>query len=66
MQSKANRRTANVVAKARRPLMEIFRTQPGQVSSAKFPPWFAIIAVIFGWVVVAGVVGLGWLTIGLL
>ena len=66
MQSKATRRSANAVVKVRRLLIEIFRAQSGPADGTKYPPWFTIIVVIFGWVVFAGVVGLAWLAIGLL
>ena len=66
MQSKATRRSANAVVKVRRLLIEIFRAQSGPADGTKYPPWFSIFALIFGWVVVAGLFLLVWLAIGLL
>ena len=77
MQSKATRRGAHAVVRVRRLLIEIFSseerdrhrfdaTQPGPASRMKLAPLIAFIAMIAGWAVVAGLVGLALLVFGLL
>ncbi len=77
MRSKATRRAAPAVVRVRRRLIEIFSsaerdrrrfdaTQPGPASRMQFPSLIAFIAMIAGWAVVAGLVGLALLAFGLL
>ncbi len=66
MRSKATRRAAHAVVRVRRLLIEIFRTEPGPANSMKLAPLVAFIAMIAGWAVFAGLVGLALLVIGLL